>query len=368
MSAPGRNHPLVSLVIPTKDRCDLLVETLDSVRGQTYAHLEAIVVDDGSSDGTADYLKTVAAADARIRPLLRQGITGGANACRNQGAQAATGEYIIFLDSDDLLTSECLATRVEHILEHPQLDFAVFCCRLFSDRVADTHLTWNTPASADALDRFLIVDNPWQTSGPIYTRQAVARIGPWDERLLSWQEYEYNVRSLFMGLKYTATNVVDYHYRLPFHRDSATTAKHARPDHVKSRCQMILSILDTASQSKAFTPDRAIRLAGLCMSIAELAAARVNAAHAARVWRACRKHGLITRAQLLQGLAFFRVCKIPRLRYRMKKYLQAHWPAELFPPVSSTLFHAPITPDMSGPALVGSVSSDIARTTEVGAG
>lgn len=94
----GRSMPLVSVVMPTFNRAMLFERALRSVLGQTYGNLEIIVVDDASSDNTADVVK--AAQDDRIR-YFRHDTNRGGSAARNTGIRAARGEYIAFLDDDD---------------------------------------------------------------------------------------------------------------------------------------------------------------------------------------------------------------------------------------------------------------------------
>lgn len=89
--------PLVSVVMPTFDRWPLVAEAVDSVLGQDLADLELVVVDDGSSDGTAEHL---AGRDPRLRVLCQP--NRGRSSARNAGIQAARGRWIAFLDSDDL--------------------------------------------------------------------------------------------------------------------------------------------------------------------------------------------------------------------------------------------------------------------------
>ena len=99
--------PLVSVVIPTYNRAELVQEAADSVLAQSYRPLELIVVDDGSTD-------TTAAALARRPALrtLRQEHTGMPGQVRNAGARLARGEYLAFLDSDDLWLPHKLAQQV----------------------------------------------------------------------------------------------------------------------------------------------------------------------------------------------------------------------------------------------------------------
>src|SRR6202044_1236922 len=130
LSSNGRqpdmsNEPSISVVTPTKNRLKLLCEAMDSVKRQSFDAWEHLVVDDGSDDGTAEELGRRAAADARIRYLQRPGETPGANVCRNIGVRESRAEFIIFLDSDDLLRPQCLERRVKIMQQNSILDFSV---------------------------------------------------------------------------------------------------------------------------------------------------------------------------------------------------------------------------------------------------
>src|SRR5512139_3834983 len=99
--------PLVSVVIPTYNRAWCLRQAVDSVLAQEFGDFELIVVDDGSTDATADLL---AAYADRIR-VLRQA-NHGVSAARNAGIAAARGGLFAFLDSDDIWLSRKLSTQV----------------------------------------------------------------------------------------------------------------------------------------------------------------------------------------------------------------------------------------------------------------
>jgi glycosyltransferase involved in cell wall biosynthesis len=96
---------LFSIIIPTYNRRDLLRRTLDSVRAQTFTDFETIVVDDGSTDGTAEYLERLA---GKVRVIRQR--NAGPGAARNAGVAAAAGDYFAFLDSDDMWFPWTLAT------------------------------------------------------------------------------------------------------------------------------------------------------------------------------------------------------------------------------------------------------------------
>src|SRR5690606_2852819 len=100
---------LISIIIPTYNRAHIIGETLDSILAQTYTHWECIVVDDGSTDGTAHLMAGYMERDTRFRyyhrPVERP---KGPCSCRNYGFEQSKGDYVNFFDSDDLLMLEAL--------------------------------------------------------------------------------------------------------------------------------------------------------------------------------------------------------------------------------------------------------------------
>jgi glycosyltransferase involved in cell wall biosynthesis len=103
-------EPLVTVVVPTYDRLPLLLQAIDSVRAQTYPRWELVVADDGSRDGTARHVASL--ADPRVR-VVALPHTGHPGRVRNAGWRAGTGAYVAFLDSDDLWLPEKLAAQVD---------------------------------------------------------------------------------------------------------------------------------------------------------------------------------------------------------------------------------------------------------------
>ncbi len=95
---PFDGNALVSVIVPTRDRCELLARAIRSVLTQTYANLELLIVDDGSADGTVEMVSSIKDSRVRWMPNPRR---GGAGYSRYRGAEAARGDFIAFLDSDD---------------------------------------------------------------------------------------------------------------------------------------------------------------------------------------------------------------------------------------------------------------------------
>lgn len=117
---------LISCIIPVFNGARYLGEALDSVLGQTYAPLEPIVVDDGSTDGTRDVVK---AYGARVRYLYQA--NAGHAAARNLGLATARGEFVAFLDADDLWHPAKLERQMARFRVRPALDACVTFVRNF---------------------------------------------------------------------------------------------------------------------------------------------------------------------------------------------------------------------------------------------
>lgn len=98
------------MIIPARDAAGTLVEALDSVASQSAGDFEALIVDDRSSDATAEIAAARAAADKRFVLLEAEG--EGVSAARNTALAASTGAYVVFLDADDVLTPDSLAVRL----------------------------------------------------------------------------------------------------------------------------------------------------------------------------------------------------------------------------------------------------------------
>jgi glycosyltransferase involved in cell wall biosynthesis len=110
----AHGYPVVTAVIPTHNRGWVLAEAVDSVLAQDYPAIELIVVDDGSTDDTPERLS---AFGGRIRVIRQE--RGGVSAARNRGIAAARGDYIAFLDSDDLWRPRKITAQVDFFRSHP---------------------------------------------------------------------------------------------------------------------------------------------------------------------------------------------------------------------------------------------------------
>jgi glycosyltransferase involved in cell wall biosynthesis len=115
--------PFVSIVVPAFNSAAYLGEALSSLRAQTLSDIEIIVVDDGSTDGTGDVARRHAAEDPRVRVLTQEKPSGKPSCARNQALRVARGQYIAFLDADDISVPHRLESAL-HALELTGAKFA----------------------------------------------------------------------------------------------------------------------------------------------------------------------------------------------------------------------------------------------------
>jgi len=195
--------PLISFITPTFNREKLLVQTLESLRAQTDPRWENVVVDDGSSDGTVDLVRSCCRQDPRFRFMVRERAPKGACTCRNIGVEQARGKYVVFLDSDDLAAPHCAEQRAREMEAHPNLDFGVFQALLFESTPGDLGRWWNIDKpNVDELTRQFMQDVLCQGTGPAFNKASFIRVGMWDETLTLWQDVDLLFRLYIQGYRH----------------------------------------------------------------------------------------------------------------------------------------------------------------------
>ena len=179
--------PKVSVVIPTFNRAHLVRESIDSVLNQTYRDIEVIVVDDGSSDDTA---RVVNSYGEPVRYLFQE--NKGQGAARNTGIRAAKGEYVAFLDSDDLWSPTKLERQVLLLTRNVAVPF-VYCDAEYFDDESGRLLYRSCQLlklyEGDHVGGRLLVSNFIPAASPVVRRTIFEEVGYFDEdRLLQGSE------------------------------------------------------------------------------------------------------------------------------------------------------------------------------------
>jgi glycosyltransferase involved in cell wall biosynthesis len=189
-----------SVVIPAYNRADSITATLNSVRDQTYSNWECIVVDDGSADAPALEAAVASMADERFRYVYRE--NGGGGAARNTGIEAATGDFIAFLDSDDLFLPEKLARFSEVVENDPK---RAWYAPTYVDRGVAKR--WVRPdrgiGPEEDMGLYLFVANQFVQTSTIVAPTTLVRALPFDPMLRKGQDLDLCVRWAFEGVKFT---------------------------------------------------------------------------------------------------------------------------------------------------------------------
>lgn len=193
--APEDARPLVSVVIPTYQRAGLIAEALDSVAGQTWRPLEAVVVDDGSTDDTQAAVMAWADRhpDIAVRYVWQE--NAGGNAARNHGIRLSRGAYVAFLDSDDTWSPDKTTRQMAVLQADPTLG-AVYCGLVETD--AATGEVLRRPivsmATDNMLDRLLVRDETAPTSAWIIANSVLEAVEGFDETLRARQDWDLWIR------------------------------------------------------------------------------------------------------------------------------------------------------------------------------
>ncbi len=195
----GDRNALVSIVIPTYNRKNVIGRAVDSCLKQTYHNIEIVVCDDHSADGTLDYLRDRYKHHRNIRYCVTPIGEKGANAARNEGIKNARGRFIAFLDSDDCLTEDSIETRLNVILSSK-------CALVYGDvyyRTGNSKILkfiQYDDISGFNQKKYLVQELSLCTTSSIMVRKCVfEEVGYLDESLLSWQDDDLVVS---IGMRY----------------------------------------------------------------------------------------------------------------------------------------------------------------------
>lgn len=201
MKSATRSIPKVSIVIPVFNRVSFIEKALVSLINQTFHQWEAIIVDDGSTDGSQKVIESYVEKDNRIKFIRRNREPKGASTCRNIGIEKARGRYVIFLDSDDYLLSHCLESRLNIIEGQSELDFIIFQM-IVHDEIINKKVLWNIDTEDNDITRFLHFDFVWSVTSPIWKQETLVKLGGFDEELSCWQDIDLSLRAIFGKCKY----------------------------------------------------------------------------------------------------------------------------------------------------------------------
>lgn len=187
-----RMDPLISVIIPAFNRGKTISYCLNSVLAQTYENIEVIVVDDCSTDNTVEVVKNY--TDPRVRCIVSEK-NSGAQATRNRGIRAATGDWIAFQDSDDEWKPEKLEKQVEALAEVKYNPWTVVHSNAMRYYPAkNTMELWEFPhLEGENLYSTLLLSKFALFQGMLTSKIALEKIGYLDEQVPAWQEWDASI-------------------------------------------------------------------------------------------------------------------------------------------------------------------------------
>jgi len=273
------NQPVISVVVPAYNRSATIADCLRSVQNQTYRNWEAIVVDDGSKDGTATVVEQIAREDARVR-LIQHEHNRGAQAARNTAIRAAKGDWIAFLDSDDHFLPHSLETRLKVAAAErvSVVDSASNIIEL-DGQVRPYRVS---PLCGQVYQTLLRRDGP-MFQGLLVKKQALQKINYLDEQIVAYQEWDTSIRlakNYAFGFEPAPTFIYDCRnpdtisknsvlngegYEQVFHKHFFAILRHAGPRALAQHYRFAASWYERGQDQKAVNRCKFLALAWSCL-------------------------------------------------------------------------------------------------------
>lgn len=188
------SEPLVSVIIPTFDRDNYLVRAVESVLNQSYGNIELVVVDDYSPRPAEEVLDGVSLDRVSDYRLIRHEENRGGSAARNTGINAASGDYVAFLDDDDEWLPEKLDKQVARMEESGASVGVVYTGIRNVDAEGKTNAVKTPGIEGDVTKKLLCKNFIGSFSAIMVSQEVIEEVGGLDERFPSWQDWDYYIR------------------------------------------------------------------------------------------------------------------------------------------------------------------------------
>lgn len=240
---------MVSVVIPTHNRVDLLPRAIESVFNQSFKDVEVIVVSDGSADGTDDYMKKYE-NDSRVQYINYKPARGG-NYARNKGIRASKGEYIAFLDDDD----EWLPTKIELQVALMKADERLGLVYTGTHVIyVDEGIEYNShPEKKGDLSKDILFSNYIGSTTTVLVKSSLLKeLGGFDENLQALQDYDLWIRICQKAnVGVVSLALVNYYNYRNTRQVSSNTDKYVRSyAYLNDKYAPLLSILTDKEKNK----------------------------------------------------------------------------------------------------------------------
>jgi glycosyltransferase involved in cell wall biosynthesis len=191
-------HPKVSIIVPAYNVRNYIEDALISLQRQSLQNFEALVVDDGSTDATAEVVRQFTQRDPRFKLLQKS--NGGLSSARNYGMRHASADYIALLDADDCYEPQKLETHVSVLDQAPQVGVVYSITKTIRDDGHPTFLRLSgKPIYADPLHALLCKNFVGHGSNAVFRRCLIQEVGDFDETLRSSEDVDFWIRIATLG-------------------------------------------------------------------------------------------------------------------------------------------------------------------------
>ena len=235
--------PVVTVIVPCYNYGHFIKSTLNSVAAQTYSDWECIIIDDGSTDETQAIVSAYVNRDKRFRYVYQT--NKGLSAARNTGIKNAAGQYLQFLDADDLLESHKLELQVEYFKDHPETDIVYGEARYFAtEHPEERRYTiwgedkpWMPKVSGTGYEiiKALVITNIMVVSSPLIREKIFQACGLFDESLKSHEDWDLWLRCAKRGVFFQFLAKQDTFALIRCHTNSLT---HKRTSMLETQLQV----------------------------------------------------------------------------------------------------------------------------------
>tara|TARA_B110001452_G_scaffold248901_1_gene236013 strand:- start:645 stop:1604 length:960 start_codon:yes stop_codon:yes gene_type:complete len=205
---------LISIIVPNFNKSIYIIDTLLSIDNQDFINWECIIIDDNSTDNSVSLINNFIKSKSKFN-LIVNDKNYGASYCRNLGTKNSNGNYIMFLDSDDIISSNCFSNRFYQLSTNQELDFAVFPMGTFYELVGDNINKWDN-FKGNHLKRFLSHDLPWGICSVLWKKQSLNQLGGFNEDFMRLQDVELHTKAILNSYSYNcfSFNNPDCFYRI----------------------------------------------------------------------------------------------------------------------------------------------------------
>ncbi|AFZ20658.1 glycosyltransferase [Allocoleopsis franciscana] len=223
--------PLISVIIPAYNAEKTIQETIDSVLNQTFQDFEIIVINDGSQDKTLEIVNSI--KDPRLQVFSYPNAKQAAS--RNRGISHSTGEFLAFLDADDLWKPDKLEAQLKALQDNPEAVVAYSWSQCIDENGYFLREASQSTTSGDVYAKLLLCDFLDNGSNPLVRRQALEEVGTFDESLPPAEDWELWIR---LAARY---HFVAVPYPHILYRQSPTSAS-ANLLRMASACKRVIDL------------------------------------------------------------------------------------------------------------------------------